>query len=231
MSVVFMKYTDSFVLFQCKCNHTTDSISPRRTAAAQRGDWKTSACSVSPRGLRGPRAVVGVGTGDTKFSCFSQTLPCSQPSCGFSFCVLTFQTSHTYSFSHSHSFFLVLSHSHLFSHTLTYSHVLTLTCSLSHTRPHTCSHTHALVHTQALSPLSRPSSCPCFPLFKDRLAPPSGPPMGPFPGNFFLGIHISSQTQLNPVPASLVSGFSELGRHLNVSPHFDKGPESKPSVT
>lgn len=153
MSVVFMKYTDSFVLFQCKCNHTTDSISPRRTAAAQRGDWKTSACSVSPRGLRGPRAVVGVGTGDTKFSCFSQTLPCSQPSCGFSFCVLTFQTSHTYSFSHSHSFFLVLSHSHLFSHTLTYSHVLTLTCSLSHTRPHTCSHTHALVHTQAFSPL------------------------------------------------------------------------------
>lgn len=127
--------------------------------------------------------------------------------------VLTFQTSHTHAFSRvltltlvltcTHSFSRVLtltcSHVHSFSRVLTlmlifshsFSHILLLhTCSLVHSFSHILSHSHTGSHTH-LSPHSHPSvaldsSCPCLPLLRDRLAPPSELPTSPFHGSFFL---------------------------------------------
>ena len=177
MCVVFMKYTDSFVLFQCKCNHTTDSISPRRTTAAQRGDWKTSSCSVSPRDIRGPRAVVGWEQGTLNLVAFPKH--CLAPSplvASPSVCSFSRPLTLTHSHIHIHSSLCFHTHtrSHIHSFSRAHAHMLTF----SHSSSHMLSQSHTGSHTSSLTPF-RPSSCPCFPLFKDRLAPPSGPPPAP----------------------------------------------------
>lgn len=176
MSVVFMKYTDSFVLFR---ENITTLLIPFLLGELQRpreGVGKCLSLQFLPEISVVPVQVVGLVTRDANFICFSQALPCFQPSCGFPLYMLTFQTSHIHSFSH----------------------VLILTCSFSCTCPHTCSHTHTLVHTQVLSPLSHPpmaldSSCPFLPLLKDRPAPLSRASNGSLPwGLLFLHSHLFS---------------------------------------